>query len=78
MSRYVFIYPGIEFETIERDALFAYWDFSEAWSYLGIEPIAVHAEVGGCIPQPQQARQQDDITGASQLHLGAPTSLDTG
>jgi len=43
----VVINPFIEFETIEGDALFTDRDFSEARSYLDIEPIAVHAEVGG-------------------------------
>ena len=71
MSGYVFVYPGIELEAIESDALFTDWDFSEAWSYFGIESIAVHAEIGGCVPQPQKARQQDDVGGVSRLHAGA-------
>ena len=67
----VVIYPFIEFETIEGDALFTDGDFSEAWAYLSIEPVAVHAEVGGCVPQPQEARQQDNVSAVAYLHNDA-------
>lgn len=56
MSCDIVINPLIEFETVEGDALFTDGDFSEAWPYLGIEPVAIHAEVGRCVPQPQEAR----------------------
>jgi len=48
--RYIVVNPGIKLKAIESDALFAYWDFSKAWPYLGIKSITVHAEVGRCIP----------------------------
>ena len=67
----VIIYPFIEFETIEGDALFTNRDFSEAWPYLSIEPVAIHTEVRGCVPQPQQTRQQDNRASVSRLHADA-------
>ena len=57
ISWFVFVYPSIEYETIECDDLFTYWYFSEAWTYLGIESVSIHVEVGGCISQPQYSRK---------------------
>ena len=71
LLRNVVVNPCIELETIEGNALFADWDFSEIGSYLNIETISIHAEVGGCVPQPQQARQQNDVGGRYRLHFGA-------
>jgi len=66
----VVVNPCIEFETIEGNALFTDWDFSELGSYLNTETITIHAEVGRCVPQPQQARQQDDVGGGYGFHVG--------
>ena len=71
MLRDVVVHPGIEFEPIEGDALFTDGDFGKAGSYLGVEPVAIHTEVGRRIPQPQHARQQDDVAGGAGLHAGA-------
>ena len=71
MLRNVVVDTSIELETIEGDALFADWDFSEIGSYLNIETISIHAEVGGCVPQPQEARQQDDVSAVAYLHNDA-------
>lgn len=67
----VVVNPFIEFETIEGDALFTDGDFGEAWPNLGIEAIAVHAEVGRCVPQPQNARQQGYVACVAGFHASA-------
>lgn len=71
MLRNVVVNPCIKFETIEGNALFTDWDFHEIGPYLNIETITIHAEVGGSIPQPQQARQQNDVGGGYRLHFDA-------
>jgi hypothetical protein len=38
--------PGVKVKAIERDALRAQRNLGEAWPDLGVEPVAVHAEVG--------------------------------
>ena len=50
------LYPAIEFKPIESDALFADADFDEKRAYLGVESVAVHAEVAGCIAEANQSR----------------------
>lgn len=70
MLRDVVINPFIEFETIEGNSLITDWDFNEIGSYLDIETITIHAEVGRCVPQPQQARQQYDVGSGYRLHVG--------
>lgn len=71
MLRDVVFNPFIEFETVEGDTLFPDGDFSEVGSYFNIEAITIHAEVGRCVPQPQQSRQQNDVGGGYRLHVGA-------
>jgi hypothetical protein len=53
----IVIRPGIEVKAIEGDALFPDGDFNEAGAHLGIEPIAVHAEIGRRISKPYEARR---------------------
>ena len=50
------IYPGVEFKSIEGDTLFADADFNEIRPYLGIEAVAIHAEVARRIPKANQSR----------------------
>ena len=57
MLRNVFVYPGIEFESIERDALLSYWYFDYAWTYFSIESVAIHSEVGWGIAETQHPWQ---------------------
>ncbi|MFB3088406.1 MAG: hypothetical protein ACE10E_08880 [Acidiferrobacterales bacterium] len=50
----ILIHPGIQVKAIEGNALFADRDFSELGPYLGIEPIAVHAEIVRRVSQAQE------------------------
>jgi hypothetical protein len=50
------IYPGIQFKSVEGDALFANADFDEIRPYLGIEAVTIHAEVARRIPEANQSR----------------------
>lgn len=48
--------PGVKVKSIEGDAALADRDLGEARAHLGVEAVAVHAEVGGCIPEPDETR----------------------
>ena len=50
--------PGIQIKAVEGDTLAADRNFSDIGADLGVEPVAVHAEVARCIPQSQQPRLQ--------------------
>jgi hypothetical protein len=52
------ISPCVEIDTIKCNSLFTNWNLDQVWSDLAVEPIAVHAEIEGCIPQPNQAGQK--------------------
>lgn len=47
--------PGVEVKTIEGDAAIADRDFGEERPNLGIEPVAVHAEIRRCVALPDEA-----------------------
>ena len=49
------IYPGVEFKSVEGDALFADADFNEIRPHLGVEAVAVHAQVAGRIAEADQS-----------------------
>ena len=48
--------PGIQFKAVEGNSLPADAQFSDVGADLGVEPVAVHAEVAGRVPEAQQAR----------------------
>jgi hypothetical protein len=48
----IFIHPGVQFKPIESDALYANRNFGEIRANLGVETVAVHAEVKGSISKP--------------------------
>ena len=50
--------PGVQFKAIEGDALGADGDFRELWSYLRVEPVAVHAEVKRRVTKADEARKE--------------------
>ena len=49
--------------------MLAHRGFSDMWAYLGVEPVPVHPEIGGGIPQTYHTRQQDDIPARSAVWL---------
>lgn len=51
------LHPSVEFKAVERDALGADRDLGEVRPDLGVEAVAVHAEVAGGVAEAQQARQ---------------------
>jgi hypothetical protein len=51
--------PCIEVKTVEGDALDPDADLGDEWADLGIEPVAVHAEVVRRIAQANEPRQQE-------------------
>ena len=53
--------PGVQFKAIERDALGADRDLRELRPYLGIEPIAVHAEVERRVAKADEAGEKRRI-----------------
>ena len=52
------IRPAVEVKAIEGDALASDGDLSERRAHLGVEPVAVHAEVGRRIAQADEARRK--------------------
>ena len=56
----ILIEPGVEFKAIEADALRADGDFGEKRTHLGIEAVAVHAEVGRRVANAQDARKREE------------------
>ena len=56
--------PSVEFKAIEANALVADGDFGEVWTHLGVEPVAVHAEVGWRVAKSDDARLHGRTAGA--------------
>lgn len=50
--------PGIQIKSVEGDALLADTDFNQIGADLRVEAVAVHPDVEGRIPQPDQARHE--------------------
>jgi len=53
----IFVSPGIEVKPIEGHTLLANWNFDQAWTYLRIEAVLVHAEVARRISEADKAGQ---------------------
>ena len=49
------IHPGVQFKSVEGDALFTDADFGQIRPYYGVEAIAIHAEVARGVAQPDEA-----------------------
>lgn len=58
----VSIGPGVQFKTVEGDALLAHAFFMQVWAYFAVEAVLVHAEISRCVPQANDPRG----------HLGEP------
>jgi hypothetical protein len=57
VARHIVVDPGIEFKAVEGDALAADGDFREGGADLGVEAVAIHAEVAGRVPEAEQPGQ---------------------
>ena len=53
--------PGVQFKSVEGNTLFADANFHEIRSYLGVEAVAVHAEVARRIPEADQSRRDTAV-----------------
>jgi hypothetical protein len=62
------VYPGIQFKSVEGNALPADADFSQMRPYLRIEAVAVHADVTRGIAEAEQSRRD----GWRMFHLAYP------
>lgn len=56
VPRHVLVSPLIEFMSVERNALFADRNIRDMWADLGVEAVAVHAEVIRRIADSEKAR----------------------
>ena len=54
----IFIGPGIEVKPVKRDSLRPDRNHGKKRTNLAIETILVHAEIGGRVAQPNEARQE--------------------
>ena len=52
---------SVQFKSVEGDSLFSDANFNEIGPYLGVEAIAVHAQVTGCIPEANQSRRDTAV-----------------
>ena len=55
------LHPGIEFKSVEGDALPPDANFHQIRPYLGVETITVHAEVAGRVPEANQSRRDTAV-----------------
>jgi len=55
------IYPGVEFKSVEGDALLADANFHEIRTYLSIEAVAIHAQIERRIPEADQSRRDTAV-----------------
>jgi hypothetical protein len=55
------LYPGVEFKSVEGDALPPDANFNEIRTYLGIKSIAVHTQVTGCVEEADQSRRDTAV-----------------
>ena len=54
---FIFVRPRIEVKAIEGDSLDTDGDRGNAGPHVAIKAVLVHAEIGGRIPQAQEARR---------------------
>ena len=52
----ILVRPGIEVKAVKGNALGADGHLKKIRAHLGVEPVAVHAEVGRCIPKADEPR----------------------
>jgi hypothetical protein len=55
------IYPGVEFKSVEGDALPPDANFNEIRPYLGVETVAVHTQVARYIAEADQSRRDTAV-----------------
>ncbi len=55
------ICPGVEFKSVEGDALPPDANFHLRWPYLGVEAVAIHTQVARYIPEADQSRRDTAV-----------------
>lgn len=63
--------PGVQFNTVEGKALHADGDLGDVRPDLTVEPVSVHPEVEGGIPQSNEAGEQGYFTHRCSPRPGA-------
>jgi hypothetical protein len=48
------VHPGIQFKSVEGNALIADRDFSQMWAHFAVETVAIHSHIQGRVPKPEQ------------------------
>jgi hypothetical protein len=56
VARHIVVHPGVEFKSVEGNALSADGNGGEKGPDLSIEAVTVHAEIAGRIAESHQAR----------------------
>jgi len=51
VAGFILLHPGVQFKSVESDALFANRNLGDIWSHLYVEPVAIHSKIEGGIPQ---------------------------
>ena len=61
VAPFILLDPGVQFKAIEGDALGADRDLRELRPDLGVEPVAVHAEIERRVAKADEARKQGRV-----------------
>ena len=65
VAGFIVVHPSVEFKAIEADALDADRNFGQVRAHLGVEPVAVHAEVARRVTEANDARAEFEIAAQS-------------
>ena len=68
---FILLHPGVQFKSVEGDALFADRDLCEVGPDFSIEAISVHAEIEWRISKPDQSwsNGRERFLGRGHLHF---------
>lgn len=58
MGALIVVDPGVKVKSIEGDAAITDRKLDDERAHLDVEAVAVHAEVGRCVPQPDEAGER--------------------
>jgi hypothetical protein len=62
VAPFIFVGPGVQFKPVEGDALNANGDLGQEGADLGVEAIAVHAEVARRVAETEESRRDRHVT----------------
>jgi hypothetical protein len=70
--------PGVEFKAIEADTLRTDGDFGQKRPHLGVEPVAIHPEIGRRVANAQDARKREETMAHGKQSNGSGSHYTAG